>query len=416
LKDGLEKWEMACRSLHLPRPQAAGFGVRLFDEIKRDDTSPASYSEPKFAYLNRSGRPAFHAIRAVLELWFSQYPHPHCKDLRGRFRSTVDTNHRAAFFELFLHELLLRLGQKVVIHPSVCGTTKEPDFLVTSGNGESFYLECVVAGGQSREEAAKSAVKNAIHATLNRLHSPNFFIEWEVVRTGEAVPSARKIGTFLVEKLALHDPDEVGAAIKREGFNYRPRWLWSDKGWALEFSIIPKSPTLRGKPGVRPMGIEIEGGGWVDDRTPLRDAILKKAGKYGKLNLPFVVAVNSLADHLGKIDILDALFGKEAFVYTQTPEGVVGPKARRVPDGVWTSPRGTRYTRLSAVLLIHALFPWNIPRCSPCLYLNPFAERRLDCELNRLPRMIPKGDQPDWVAGDTLSSILGLPRDWPGEK
>jgi hypothetical protein len=182
----------------------------------------------------------------------------------------------------------------------------------------------------------------------------------------------------------------------------------------MEFSVTPKSPGLRDKAGVRPIGSEFEGGGWVDDRTPLRDAILDKAGKYGEVNLPFVVAVNSLAEHLDQIDILEALFGKEQFVFTQTPKGVVGPKAQRAPDGVWTSPGGPRYTRLSAVLLTHALFPWNIPRCWICLYHNPFAEKKLDCELNRLPRMVPQGDRPEWVAGENPSSILGLPDDWPG--
>jgi hypothetical protein len=314
-----------------------------------------------------------------------------------------------------MHELLLRLGHKLEVHPAVCGTRKKPDFQATFGNGESFYLECVVATGVSREEAARSAVKNAMQDALNRLRSPDFFIGFEVIRTGEAVPSARKIEAFLLEKLASHNPDAADATIRPDGLDCRPRWLWSEKGWAIEFSIMPKSPNLRGRPGVRPIAAEFEGGGWVDDRTPLRDAILERAGKYGELDLPFVVAVNSLADHLGKIDILEALFGKEQFSFTQTSKGANGPRLERVPDGVWTSPQGPRYTRLSAVLLIHALFPWNIPRCSPCLYHNPFAEKRLVSELDRLPKMVAKGERPDWLTGDTLSSILGLDPNWPGE-
>ncbi len=388
--------------------------MKLFDDTDRDDTGPASYSEPKFQYLNRSARPAFQAIRTVLEEWFSRYPEPHRKDLRARFRSSDNVNHQSAFFELFLHELLLRLGHGIQIHPEVRGATKRPDFLVTPAKGESFYFEGIVASGESHQEAATTAVRNALHDALNRLDSPNFFIHWDVISKGESVPSAAKIRAFLAKELALLDPDEVSAAIKRDGLSHCPRWLWSDKDWAMEFSVTPKSPALRGKAGVRPIGIEFEGGGWVDDRTPLREAILQKAGRYGKLDLPFVVAVNSLAVHLDKIDTLEALFGREYCSYTQTPAGVAGPELGRLPDGVWTSPGGPRYTRLNAVLLFHDLFPWTVPRCHVCLYINPFVEKILDCGLNRLTRMLPKGGHPDWVAGETVSSILGLPGDWPG--
>jgi hypothetical protein len=302
----------------------------------------------------------------------------------------------------------------VKIHPTLAGTSASPDFLVNSNTNGPFYMEAVVASGESHEEASARAIRSRLHDILNRLDSPSFFIGWELRNCTQTPPAARKVRAFLKQKLAPLDLERIAGDLKSRGFGALPRWVYSHDGWLIEFFPIPKSPVLRGKPGVRPMGTEFEGGGWVDDRTPLRDAILEKAGKYGKLGLPFVVAVNSLAQHLDKVDALEALFGKEEFVYTQTPKGVVGPKAERAPDGVWTSPGGARYTRLSAVLLIHALFPWNIPRCTPCLYHNAFAEMRLDCELNRLPRMMPKDNRPNWVAGDTLSSILGLPPDWPG--
>ena len=388
----------------------------LFDNINRDDTGPASYSEPKFGYLNRSGRPTFLAIRPVLEDWFSRYPEPHRNDLRGRFRSSDNTQHRSAFFELFIHELLLRLDCRVKIHPTLAGVTTSPDFLVDSRTNGEFYVEAAVASGEPHEKASARAIRSKLYDILNRLDSPNFFVGCEFRNGTQTPPPARKVKAFLKQKLSALDPERIARDLQSCGFEALPHWLYSQDGWIIEFFPIPKSPLLRGKPGVRPIGMESDGGGLVcvDDRTPLRDAILDKASKYGELDLPFVVAVNSLAEHLDRIDALEALFGREQFVYTQTPTGLVGPKAQRAPDGVWTSPGGPRYTRLSAVLLIHALFPWNIPRCSICLYHNPFAEKGLDCELNRLPRMVPQGDRPEWVAGQTLSSILGLPEDWPG--
>jgi hypothetical protein len=355
--------------------------------MTRDDEGPASYSEPKFSYLNRSARPAFRAIRTILEDWFSRYPEAHQKDLYGRFRSSDETQHRSAFFELFLYELLLRLGCRPEIHPTVAGTTKSPDFLVESRTGGPFYLEAVVSTGESQTEASTKAISSKLHDILDRLDSPNFFVGWEVKRSTQKPPPARRIKAFLKQRLAPLDADRVASDSKSRGSIALPRWTCSTEGWLIEFSPIPKSIGLRGKPGVRFIGYELEAG-WVDARTPLRDVILEKAGRYGKLQYPFVVAVNSFASHLDKIDVMDALFGKEQYMFHQTPSGISDPVPQRAPDGVWTSPRGARYTRLSAVLLFESLFPWSLAHCPVCLYHNPWGEKPLHSELDRLSRAI----------------------------
>lgn len=50
--------------------------------------------------------------------------------------------------------------------------------------------------------------------------------------------------------------------------------------------------------------------GWVDDASPLRKAVLDKAGAYGRLEAPYVVAVNSMLWQ-DEIDAVDALFGEK---------------------------------------------------------------------------------------------------------
>ena len=90
----------------------------LYDNIHRDYLGAARYSEPQFAYLNRSARLEANLIRALLEAWFSRYPPAEAADLRARFRSSNDLQHHSAFFELFVHELLLKLGLHPQIHPT----------------------------------------------------------------------------------------------------------------------------------------------------------------------------------------------------------------------------------------------------------------------------------------------------------
>src|SRR5213076_1299424 len=83
----------------------------LFDAgINRRENRPKREAEPLFTYYNTTGRPAFATIRNVLEEWFNRYPAADQQRLAGQFRSTIDSQHQSAFFELFLYELLLRLG------------------------------------------------------------------------------------------------------------------------------------------------------------------------------------------------------------------------------------------------------------------------------------------------------------------
>lgn len=139
----------------------------LFDLIERTDGGPAKYAEPSFPDWNRTARKDIAIVRAHLKDWFTRYPSGHQIDLRGRFRSPNDVHHRGAFFELFLHEMLLRLGCSIEIHPEVPGTSKRPEFRVTSPDGSQFYLEAKVVNDESKEEAAARVRTNRVYDDLN---------------------------------------------------------------------------------------------------------------------------------------------------------------------------------------------------------------------------------------------------------
>ena len=70
-------------------------------------------------------------IRDRCEQWFQQIPEGKKADfcVAEIHRSTDDSAHDGAFFELFLHELFTVLGCGVDFQPSIGGKT--PDFLLT---------------------------------------------------------------------------------------------------------------------------------------------------------------------------------------------------------------------------------------------------------------------------------------------
>jgi hypothetical protein len=130
--------------------------LEVFDDGARDDCRPLQHKESAYAYLNRSALPEAEQARRRIEGWFARYPVPDAGALLLRLQSRLDDQHRSAFFELLLHELLLCLGHRVsAIEPKLPHTWKSPDFQVESPDGHRFYLEGVTAVGTDLRRVLK---------------------------------------------------------------------------------------------------------------------------------------------------------------------------------------------------------------------------------------------------------------------
>lgn len=90
------------------------------------------------------------------------------------------------------------------------------------------------------------------------------------------------------------------------------------------------------------------------------DAVKRKGGKYGDLNLPFIVAVGHAAAFPEDEDTETALYGTSVeYTHARTP--TLGRKA----DGYWTATYAHAHGRVSGVLIVDNPAPWtwakNIP-------------------------------------------------------
>lgn len=392
--------------------------MRLFDQFQRTDYESARYAEPLFTYMNRTARAEFEEVRNKLEVWFSHYPKPEQPEIRARFCSDINTQHQSALFELLLHEILRVLGCEITPHPTLSNTAKTPDFLVKPLNGTPFYIEAVLATNESADEAAAQARINTVYDVVDRkVDSSNFFLWVNVEGSPKSPPSANRIASFLNKRLAKLDPDQVAILYETGGKDAIPSWRYEHDGWIVNFQPIPKKPEARNKKGARPIGAQSTGVHWVDHRTPIRNAINKKAGRYGELELPYIVAVNVL-EYIDEIDIMEALFGKEQFTISFSqghPLKPVDTQMSRILDGVWTSHEGPRNTRVSAVLLATQLSPWRLSSGKVCLYHNPWAQKSYSSVLTRLPQAVLEDNHMKKVDGESIGSILGLPNSWPTE-
>lgn len=186
---------------------------------------------------------------------------------------------------------------------------------------------------------------------------------------------------------------------------------WNHDGWDIEFMAIPIEPESRGNEQ-RVIGIQMNGAKWLNVWEPIRDAVMAKGNRYGKLGKPLLIAVNVDTLSLSAMDEMQALFGQEQIILNRQDLSAE-PKRRRLPNGAWSGPDGIRYKRVSGVLIVGALNPWNIVSRRNTLYLHPRAALELPESLKKMNHAIVSKDDIKRVEGSSLAEILELPTSWP---
>jgi hypothetical protein len=389
--------------------------IHIFDhDLARVEHRPKYEAEPLFAYYNTSARPSVAALRGLLEQWFDQDPEETKTDLRERFRSPIDVQHQAAFFELYVHRLVSAMGYELKPHPAIPGSGSHPDFLVCKCGTRVLFLETTIAASSAQEQGQEKRAA-VVYDTLDGLDSPNFFLHIDVRGAPNTPPAGARLREDLHKWLATLDPEELATQLSESGLDGLPTFEWQHDGWILVFFPIPKERQHRGKAGVRPVGSRVSGG-WSRSHEPLRKAVSSKGKKYTNADLPLVVAVNVLDESTDGIDVMNALLGEECITFPVCADGRPGePYETRKRNGAWTGPHDPKGRNVSAVMVAYHLNPWRMAVESPRLIHHPWARRPLAPELWPLEQWVPddKAGRYDTLSGKTAVDILSLPNPWP---
>jgi hypothetical protein len=377
--------------------------MTVFDDIPRRGTDPPIQNETAFGHLNRSGRTEAARVRLLVDAWFDRYPTAHRDPLVARFRSSIDDQHRSAFFELFLHELVLTSGHKVLqIEPKLAHTTKSPDFLVESAQAHRFFLEAVLATGRSQNDVAAQARLNDVLAALDKTPSPAHFLDISPQGTPTAPISIKKMKRELSQWIAALPADD--SAIDKAPFAYEEH--------GLRITIRPFPRRNRQRIG-RSIGVRHFPVQQVTVDEDIRSAIEKKASRYGDLDHPYVVAVNAFGFFHHEEDVFDALIGTSFTAVHQFTDGTFSTEDARKPDGIWVGPKGPRRKGLSAVLSTEQIDPWNFAARHGRLVRNPWATIVLAPISLRVDQFDPIDGGFRRTEGTTMGRIFGLPEGWP---
>ena len=378
--------------------------MSLFDDLPRSAMDFPHHTETAFAYLNRSGRLEAERVRILVNTWFSHYPQADHEPLAARFRSSIDDQHRSAFFELFLHELVLTHGHKVLaIEPALTHTAKSPDFLAESAEGQRFYLEAVLATGRSHDDAAAQARLNQVLAAIDSTPSPSHFLDISPQGMPAAPVPINKLKRALLQWVNALPPDDTATE--------RPPFVYHEHGLRITVRAFPR----RNQPGTgRSIGVRHFPVQQVTADEDVRAALEKKAARYGNLDHPHLVAVNVLGLFHREDEVLDALFGTCCTGVTQLANGTLRTDERRKPDGIWFGPRGSRRKGLSAVLSTEQIDPWNFAARRARLVRNPWSTAPLPPLSLGIDEFHLVDNEFHRTDGANMGCIFGLPEGWPG--
>ena len=360
--------------------------------------------------MNRVDTPFWAQVRDLLERFFARYPAEHAESLEGDFQSRLPGRHYAAWWELYLHELFLRLGYEITVHPAIEGTKRKPDFGLRREGSERLVEASVVFSGISGSAEVTGAAPGWMLAAFEAIENPNFFVSiHEITAHGDEQLKRAEIASRTEEWLARLDTDQVTREYEEKG--RFPVLRIECRGWEVELEAWPVKPEARGRPGHRVLGAGPATGGAVDDIGQLESKLKVKAGRYGRPDVPYVIAVLSLSAFMERIDVAQALFGREAVVISSSED--VGRLIRQ-PNGFWFREAGPINTRVSAVLMGVGLQSWSLTRSSPELWINPWARQPLAEDWPfAIHTALESGEVVSEERDPALGALFDLPESWP---
>ena len=266
--------------------------------------------------------------REWLESAYSNFPDPK-EDLLQRFRSKKQSQHRGAYFELLIHELIRRTGGKIDVCPSGLGGNKNPDFLVES-NGGSFVVEAKTMRPRRPEDKYYyTDAEEDVFRKLGSLVSKEFFFHVKFSGVLGRNLAKRKIekkicrllewgshnSHYLKRFFLTENPPFTQIFQAEDSYHYHNikdpphggnMTFIEDGEWKMSVSLIPPTEKLKNIPLKCPFYPKPErmidipkdglGRGYLD--RGIRKKLSEYAKNYQGFRLPTVLAVHFIGDSL----------------------------------------------------------------------------------------------------------------------
>jgi hypothetical protein len=315
--------------------------------------------------------PPLLAARQEFQSWLTEVPEPWQSKWRGRLESALVHPHLSVRLELYLHHYFKSEDWAVDIEPEMHGSPNKPDFRVMRGT-DTILVEAKAILDEmtiTQETRRLRQVADNLSGKLSR---------YVLIEPLSDLPPSFPAGRIKaqIEQRIKTQADEVVE------FDFSD--VHQGSPFTLKIVILPRgSSTKRGGVGGTISGVHT-----LNIGKRIHDALEEKAGKYGSIDIPFVIAVYGAGEFPVKTrDEFDALFGDR--VWNVHSSGQV--TERRKPNGFFTSVREGKHhhEHISAVLFYR--FKWldDTHVQVAHIYHNPFALKSLSSDLfPGVPQMV----------------------------
>lgn len=317
--------------------------MKVFEEKVRIDSRPIQPNESIFDFLNRTSYPLFNQIRNKVNSWIETVPDSN----KVEFIDGLKHDWESTYFELLLNKLFVSLGFEIEIHPQLSSSTKRPDFKLVNGE-EILFAEARLATDKSDQQRAIEGLENQILSGINRnVRSRYAYLSIQnlVIKKNQSV--ALKSLYKVIKSYIEENKDNLDASNL---FNYHERYedrlIYENEAFKIEITLIPRDFTKDFEPNYRIIAVETGPAQFIDSTTYLKKAIQRKANKYGKLEVPFIICIQIGSDFSAfPQELDDLLFGTG--IYQLDYKTI-----RRDHNGLYGTQKQPKMTKVSGIMFV----------------------------------------------------------------
>jgi hypothetical protein len=244
--------------------------------------------ESFYDFRDRSTLDFIKKERSFLNKWFMEFPEEERKDLESRIKSKKEDAVSGAIFEIILFAYFKELGCEIKTHPELPDTSKSPDFLIRTPNGEEFYLEATNTYDSISEEKKlkeqRDHKRKEIEQCLYEIENTDFHFSIDVKKKPLNNLKKSLFKNKIKNWLKTLNPEIIDEDGREKTFH-----LESD-------GLVEIRASFRGEESRKEDKVSISSSMfsfWGVGVGSVVKGIKSKSKRYGELDLPYYIAINS---------------------------------------------------------------------------------------------------------------------------
>lgn len=301
--------------------------------------------DKEFTRVKDTNHEYYQLLRKDLSEFFLYLP----KNEKNAFKREISNTFKDRVYELVIHQIFSNQCYKIRLHNGNFKGNTKPDFELSKFK-EKLYAEAKNVYDLKPIEKAVDTIEEELITKLNEIQNKYFFLRVKKLALKvKKQPSSKNLIRSIKKVINSYTEDQLSKIYDDEEFNYDyfPPISYED-----ENVIFRGAVHLRRKDrwDIKPSGFigtrnynTIYG----DAKDSIRDALKRKATKYGKFESPFVICINVISKRGFHIsEMVSILYGTSVAGYSQFSEKEI---SYREKNGFYTRPNAN-HTRVSGVL------------------------------------------------------------------